>query len=148
MPCPFAATRSAPSISALASSEIFGRKFPAIPLPLPVTGQILSIPTQAASLAKVSGSGSDAYAERWELYWSGMELANCFSELCDADEQRRRFEKAREARRLLGEADYPVDDDFLACLPRIGSAAGVALGVDRLVMVLAASSSIDDVRVV
>ena len=105
---------------------------------------LLDYPVEAASLAKTRGD----VAERWEFYWDGMELANCFSELCDEGEQRRRFERAKAARRLLGEADYPIDDDFLACLPRIGSAAGVALGVDRLVMALAAASSIAEVRVV
>lgn len=105
---------------------------------------LFDYPVEAASLAKTRGD----VAERWELYWDGMELANCFSELCDAGEQTRRFEKAKAARRLLGEADYPIDGEFLTSLPRIESAAGVALGIDRLVMVLAAASSIDEVRVV
>ena len=104
---------------------------------------LLDYPVEAASLAKVRGD----VAERWEFYWDGVELANCFSELCDSAEQARRFEKAKEARKILGEADYPIDADFLACLPRIGSAAGVALGVDRLVMVLAGAPSIDEVRI-
>ena len=103
---------------------------------------LLDYPTSAASLAKVRGD----VAERWEFYWNGLELANCFTELCDAAEQAARFEKARAARRGLGEADYPVDAEFLACLPRIGSAAGVALGVDRLVMALTGADAIDAVR--
>ena len=99
-------------------------------------------PPQAASLAKLRGD----VAERWEFYFGGMELANCFTELCDADEQVRRFAAAKEARKRLGEADYPIDEDFLACLPQIKSAAGVALGVDRLVMVLTGAKSIAEVR--
>ena len=52
---------------------------------------LIDYPVQAASLAMVAGEGSDACAERWELYWDGVELANCFTELCDESEQRRRF---------------------------------------------------------
>ena len=103
-------------------------------------------PPAAASLALVSGEG-EPYAERWEFYWDGLELANCFGELCDAEEQSARFERARENRRKLGEADYPVDREFLRCLPRIGSAAGAAVGVDRLVMALTGAGSISAVRV-
>ena len=100
-------------------------------------------PPQAASLARLRGD----VAERWEFYWGGMELANCFSELCDADEQTRRFENAREARRQLGESDYPIDAEFLSCLPQIGSAAGVAVGVDRLVMALTGAATLAETRV-
>jgi len=98
-------------------------------------------PTQACSLAKLRGD----VAERWEFYWQGIELANCFTELCDAGEQRKRFYEAREERRKLGEADYPVDESFLEELPLVGSASGVALGIDRLVMLLCGEASIADV---
>ena len=116
---------------------------------------LMDYPPQAASLAKLSSpipnaqspiSNPCCYAERWEFYWDGMELANCFTELCDGDEQTRRFEKAKSARQTLGEADYPIDREFLSELPKIGSAAGVALGVDRLVMVLTGSHDIHHVR--
>lgn len=93
---------------------------------------LMDYPLQAASLSKARGD----VAERWEFYYNGLELANCFTELCDAEEQRRRFGVARQNRRVFGEAEYPVDESFFECLPRIESAAGVALGVDRLVMVL------------
>ena len=102
---------------------------------------LMDYPREAASLAKIRGD----VAERWEFYWKGIELANCFTELCDGNEQRRRFVAAREERRSLGEADYPVDEEFLEVLPMIGSAAGVALGVDRLVMLLAGESEISSV---
>jgi lysyl-tRNA synthetase class 2 len=101
----------------------------------------MDYPPQAASLAKISDKGY-MVAERWEFYFDGIELANCFSELCDESEQRERFEKARESRRLLGEMDYPIDEEFLSSLESIGSAAGVALGVDRLVMAMASLSDI------
>ena len=104
---------------------------------------LMDYPPQAASLARVRGD----VAERWELYLNGVELANCFSELCDPDEQRRRFVAAREERRALGEADYPLDEAFLSALGAIGSAAGVALGIDRLAMALLGAADIGHVRV-
>jgi elongation factor P--(R)-beta-lysine ligase len=123
---------------------------------------LVDYPPQAASLAKISAGGGTLtlppvgrgaprpptlpVAERWEFYWDGMELANCFTELCDAGEQRRRFAAAKANRAALGESDYPLDEEFLSSLPRIGSAAGVALGVDRLVMVLTGAKTISDVR--
>ena len=90
---------------------------------------LMDYPKEAASLARLRGD----VAERWELYIGGVELANCFTELCDGAEQRRRFLAAKEERRRLGESDYPVDEEFLELLPLVGSASGVALGVDRLV---------------
>ena len=95
-------------------------------------------PKEAASLARLRGD----VAERWELYVDGVELANCFTELCDGAEQRRRFLAAKAERRLLGESDYPVDDEFLDLLPLVGSAAGVALGIDRLVALVLGESDI------
>ena len=103
---------------------------------------LMDYPPQAASLARLRGD----VAERWELYVDGLELANCFTELCDPAEQRQRFEDARQERRQLGESDYPIDESFLSSLGSIGSAAGVALGVDRLVMTLLGAPSIDTVR--
>ena len=103
---------------------------------------LMDYPPQAASLARLRGD----VAERWEFYVDGLELANCFTELCDPDEQRQRFEAARRERRQLGESDYPIDDEFLSSLGSIGSAAGVALGVDRLVMMLLGAPSIESVR--
>ena len=114
---------------------------------------LMDYPPQAASLAKLTttrptanNSRPTTYAERWEFYWDGMELANCFTELCDRDEQKLRFEKAKEARKLLKEADYPIDSEFIDCLPKIENAAGVALGIDRLVMVLTKMKEISAVR--
>ena len=103
---------------------------------------LMDYPPQAASLAKLRGD----VAERWEFYWDGLELANCFTELCESDEQRTRFEASKKSRILLKESDYPIDSEFIECLPRIGSAAGVALGVDRLVMILTKTKEISAVR--
>lgn len=99
-------------------------------------------PPQCASLAKISGD----IAERWEFYFNGLELANCFTELCEGAEQRRRFDEARDERRSLAESDYPIDNDFLDRLDSIKSAAGVALGIDRLVMCLTGATDISAVR--
>ena len=114
---------------------------------------LMDYPPQAASLAKISDTPSTrhqasgtTYAERWEFYWDGMELANCFTELCDRDEQLRRFESAKEARKLLKESDYPIDYEFIEYLPQMKSAAGVALGIDRLVMILTKTKEISAVR--
>jgi len=98
-------------------------------------------PPPAASLSKLRGD----VAERWEFYWNRIEIANCFTELCDGDEQRRRFAAAKAERQVLGESDYPLDEDFLSLLPLIGSAAGVAVGIDRLVMTLLGESDISAV---
>lgn len=102
---------------------------------------LMDYPREACSLAKLRGD----VAERWEFYWRGIELANCFTELCDGEEQLRRFVAARAERAALGEADYPLDEAFLSELPKIGSAAGVALGIDRLVMLLFGAERISEV---
>ncbi len=108
---------------------------------------LMDYPREAASLAIVSErEDGTSVAERWEFYFDGLELANCFTELCDGREQRLRFERARANRRALGEADYPIDGEFLDSLDLIGSAAGVALGVDRLVMTILGERDIHAVR--
>jgi elongation factor P--(R)-beta-lysine ligase len=84
-------------------------------------------------------------AERFELYACGVELANGFGELNDAAEQRRRLElEMAEKERIYGER-YPVDEDFLAALAQMPQASGVALGLDRLVMLATGASRIDQV---
>jgi len=103
---------------------------------------LVDYPPEAASLSRLRGG----VAERWELYHDGLELANCFTELCDGEEQRRRFAEAREERRRIGECDYPLDEEFLDMLPLVKSAAGVAFGVDRLAMLRCGAASIVDVR--
>ena len=84
-------------------------------------------------------------AERFELYVCGVELANGFGELTDAAEQRRRFEaEMAEKARVYGER-YPIDEDFLAALPHMPRASGVAMGFDRLVMLATGARNVDDV---
>jgi lysyl-tRNA synthetase class 2 len=84
-------------------------------------------------------------AERFEIYICGMELANGFGELTDPIEQRRALEQEMaEKQRRYGE-HYPVDEDFLAALAHMPQACGVALGLDRLVMLATGASRIDQV---
>jgi lysyl-tRNA synthetase class 2 len=103
-------------------------------------------PAAAAALARLK-PGNPAVAERWELYIGGMEIANAFSELTDAVEQRKRFEKCAAQRKAAGKDVYPLDEAFLAALAKgMPDCGGVALGVDRLAMLLTDSASIDQVR--
>jgi len=75
----------------------------------------------------------------------GMEIANGFSELTDAQEQRRRFEEALEARAAKDLARYAMPEPFLAALEGLPPCAGIALGMDRIIMILADAPNIDDV---
>ncbi|HEY5720325.1 MAG TPA: EF-P lysine aminoacylase EpmA [Gammaproteobacteria bacterium] len=102
-------------------------------------------PASQAALARVR-PGDPPLAERFELYWQGVELANGFRELTDAAEQRRRCEQANAARRRHGLAEMPLDTRFLAALEAgLPESAGVALGVDRLLMLALGLESIDAV---
>lgn len=107
---------------------------------------LMDYPAPAASLARLRAD-DPRVAERWELYVDGLELANAFTELTDPVEQRQRFESARAERRALGEADYPLDEEFLDALGRMPPSGGVALGVDRLVMLACGVDNISEVRV-
>jgi lysyl-tRNA synthetase class 2 len=101
-------------------------------------------PTAEAALARPK-PGDPRVAERFELYACGVELANAFGELTDAGEQRRRFEaEMDEKARVYGER-YPLDEDFLAALAIMPNASGSALGFDRLVMLAAGASRVDQV---
>jgi lysyl-tRNA synthetase class 2 len=84
-------------------------------------------------------------AERFELYLGGIEIANAFSELIDMEEQRKVFQLEMENRRLLGKEIYPVPERFLTELEQMPPSAGIALGIDRLVMVLLNAAQIDEV---
>ena len=107
---------------------------------------LMDYPAPAASLARLKAD-DPRVAERWELYMDGLELANAFTELTDPVEQRRRFVSARAERRALDEADYPLDEAFLDALARMPPSGGVALGVDRLVMLACGVHDIAEVRV-
>ena len=100
-------------------------------------------PSVQAALAKPSCD--PRIAERFELYVCGVELANGFGELTDATEQRRRLEQEMaEKQRIYGER-YPIDEDFLDALAMMPQASGIALGLDRLVMLATGAARIDQV---
>ena len=101
-------------------------------------------PAAMSALAR-SKPSDPRWAERFELYVCGVELANGFGELTDAAEQRRRLEaEMTEKDRIYGER-YPLDEDFLAALAEMPQASGVALGLDRLVMLATGAPHIDHV---
>jgi lysyl-tRNA synthetase class 2 len=102
-------------------------------------------PLAMAALARAKPEDA-RLAERFELYVAGLELANAFGELTDAKLQRARFEDDQAKRRARYGAAYPIDEDFLAALAHgLPDCAGIALGVDRLVMLATGAPSIEDV---
>jgi lysyl-tRNA synthetase class 2 len=101
-------------------------------------------PANHAALARLKPD-DPSVAERFELYWAGIELANGFSELTDAREQRRRFEAALEMRRQLGYPPYPLPEAFLDSMAHLPPCAGIAFGIDRLVMLLSDADNLDQV---
>ena len=101
-------------------------------------------PRSEAALARATPD-DPRFAERFELYLCGVELANGFGELTDSQEQRRRFEtEMTEKERIYGER-YPIDEDLLEALAHMPEASGVALGFDRLVMLATGAGRIDRV---
>lgn len=105
---------------------------------------LIDYPASHAALARLKPS-DPSFAERFELYIGGMELANAFSELIDAEEQARRFQAEEQQRRAAGKAPYPHAEPFLSELAAMPAAAGIALGIDRLVMLLCDAATIDEV---
>jgi lysyl-tRNA synthetase class 2 len=105
---------------------------------------LIDYPACMASLARLK-PGDPAVAERVELYANATELANGFSELTDAVEQRRRLEDEQDQRRSAGRATYPLDEKFLSAVSRMPEAAGVAVGVDRILMLILGLERIEDV---
>lgn len=102
-------------------------------------------PIEMASLARPKPA-DPRVAERTELYVCGVELANGFAELTDAAEQRRRFEADMDLKEALYGERYPIDDDFLAALAHgLPECSGIALGFDRLAMLLTGAERIEDV---
>ena len=116
-----------------------GRKRPVV---------VMNYPASQAALAKIAPVrvGSMPYCYRFELYLKGIEIANAFYELTDPHTQRRRFEEDREKRRALGKVVYEIEPRFMAALESgLPPSAGIALGLDRLVMVLLGRDRLDEV---
>ena len=106
---------------------------------------VTRFPADQAALARLHADDRSV-AARFELVVDGVELANGYHELTDADEQRRRFAADMEARRRLGRVEPTVDERFLAALAAgLPECAGVALGVDRLLMAATGAASLAEV---
>ncbi|MDG9671132.1 EF-P lysine aminoacylase EpmA [Hahella sp. CR1] len=107
---------------------------------------IRDYPPSQAALARVGEDAEgDAVAFRFELYINGVEIANAYDELIDPVEQRRRFEEDNLARSAAKKPVIPVDERLLAALPDMPESSGIALGVDRLFMVLEGKCRLEDV---
>ncbi len=106
---------------------------------------LVEYPVEMAALARPKPDDGRV-AERVELYIAGVEISNGFGELTDAAEQRRRFTADMDLKEALYGARYPIDEEFLAALELgLPDSAGMALGFDRLVMLLAGADHIEDV---
>lgn len=102
-------------------------------------------PVSMAALSRVCGK-NPKYCERFELYIAGLELANAFSELTDAREQKRRLIAEQKLRRKLKKEIYPIDGKFISALELgLPESGGIALGIDRLVMFFTGAEKIDDI---
>jgi lysyl-tRNA synthetase class 2 len=112
---------------------------PQLPRDVPVV--LMDYPAELGALAKLRGP----VAERWELYLNGVEIANAYSELSDAAEQRTRFEHCAAERKALGKAAYPIDEAFMEALPHMPEAGGIAVGMDRLTMHFAQKNRLDEI---
>jgi elongation factor P--(R)-beta-lysine ligase len=105
---------------------------------------IYDFPISQAALAKISQS-EPPVAERFELYYRGTELANGFHELTDPQEQQQRFQKDLKLRAELEKEIPSIDQKFIDCLQHMPACAGVAIGLDRLIMLALNKSHIKDV---
>lgn len=113
-------------------------------LPSGVPFILYDYPAEKAALAKLKHS-DPTVGERFELYLGGLEIANGFSELNNPDEQRERFIAANKVRSRLGSTIAPLPEKFLNELGSMQPSAGIALGIDRLVMLATGSKTIDEV---
>ncbi len=105
---------------------------------------LIEYPASMASLSRLK-PGDARVAERVELYADGIELANGFSELIDEHEQRKRLSEEQDLRRSLGRPVFPLDENFLAALPRMPPSGGIAVGLDRVLMLLMGVREISEV---
>ncbi|MFT7219173.1 MAG: lysyl-tRNA synthetase class 2 [Candidatus Azotimanducaceae bacterium] len=104
---------------------------------------VVHYPECQAALATVSKNNEgDMVSNRFELFFEGVELANAYHELGDSEELLRRFERNNEMRRALGLAEMEPDAELLNCVGNMPPCSGIALGVDRLIMVLLGMTSL------
>ncbi len=105
---------------------------------------IFNYPEIMASLSRVS-IDSPGYAERFEAYIDGVEICNAFGELTDGQEQEKRLLAEKQERQKQGKTVFAIDEQFISVLDKMPATSGIALGVDRLVMVLLSCQNIDNV---
>ena len=124
--------------------DLVNKVEPALPQDRPCV--LCDYPAPAAALARLNPE-NPAVAERWELYIGGLEIANAYGELVNAAEQRVRFVECNAARLRAGRAAYALDEPFLAALASgLPPCGGIALGMDRLVMLFCNAKDISDIR--
>jgi lysyl-tRNA synthetase class 2 len=105
---------------------------------------IYDYPISQAALARPKPT-NPRFAERFEVFVAGVELGNCFTELTDAKVQRERFEVDKTLRQAQGKTNYPIDEDFVEALKSgLPASAGIAVGVDRIIMLAADVPSISE----
>jgi lysyl-tRNA synthetase class 2 len=104
---------------------------------------VYDYPHWQAALAQRRGR----HADRFEVYLGGVELANAFAEELSSDELRRRIARNNAVRQDSGRPPHPIDERFLFAVDRMPRAAGIALGIDRLVMVLTGATELSQVQV-
>ncbi|MDF3054633.1 MAG: poxA [Gammaproteobacteria bacterium] len=105
---------------------------------------VMDFPASQAALAKVRDD-LPPVAERFEAYYKGIELLNGYHELTDAEEHKRRFLGDNQKRKKMGLPEIPLDEAFLQTIENMPDCAGVALGVDRLVMLALGANLLADV---
>jgi lysyl-tRNA synthetase class 2 len=106
---------------------------------------IYEYPAQMAALSKLSDRDS-RYAERFEVYINGLEISNAFSELTNAEEQKKRLLEEQQLRKETGKYVYDIDEEFIDALSAgMPQTAGIALGVDRLIQIFTGCQNIDNV---
>jgi lysyl-tRNA synthetase class 2 len=133
------------AISPIATSEIASLASGLLAMTAPARPVILcEYPRSMAALALLKPSDA-RYALRFEAYCCGLELANAFAELNDKAEQRARLEEEASERQRLGRSPWALDEDFLAAVGEMPPASGIALGIDRLVMLLTDAPTIREV---
>jgi len=111
---------------------------------MPASCFIYDFPIDQSALAVIENDETgEAVAKRFELFCGGMEIANGYFELVDPAEQRKRFESDRQTRKSLSLPEYPIDEKLLAALEHgIPQCSGVAVGIDRLVMLVTGATDI------
>jgi elongation factor P--(R)-beta-lysine ligase len=105
---------------------------------------IYDFPVAQAMLARIRNEKTKV-ASRFEVYYGGVELANGFHELKDPKEQSQRFDEDLAKRKKLNLPLVPIDEKFLASLAKLPNCSGVALGIDRLLLLIAKTSSMDEI---